>query len=387
MPQHLNNADDFEMVSVRRLKQHSKNVNQGDWGAIEESIKANGFFGALVVQRGTNEILAGNHRYAVAKSLGYDFLPVTWVDVSDEDALRILLADNRTGRLGSDDPNALAELLAELAATDKGLTGTGFDGDALDQLLSDLAGMPQSGLLADADPDAVPAAAEVETRCKPGDLWQCGTHRVLCGDCTDIDTLTKLFGGTLPDACITDPPYNVDLDYDDATDDKKNRAEYARFSQQWWGCIPCSTRVVTPGWNNLAFWLNSIAPQAMGVWTKTNSCTRGSVSRFNCWEPILFYGCKNTDRAHDTFDFPTGFQKETGDHPCPKPFKFWVELLSCYSDDGATVYEPFLGSGTTLMAAQETGRVCFALEHSPYYVDIAVARWERATGQTAVRID
>jgi len=140
MPKHLNTTDDFEMVMIGRLIPHPQNVNNGDFGAIEESIKANGFFGALVVQKSTQHVLAGNHRLAVAKTLGYSELPVTWVDVDNDAALRILLADNRTARLGNDNPNALAELLAELAGTENGLAGTGFDGDALDQLIADLAG-------------------------------------------------------------------------------------------------------------------------------------------------------------------------------------------------------------------------------------------------------
>ena len=140
MPKHLNTDTDYEMVPIGRLKSHERNVNQGDFGAIQESIEANGFFGALVCQRSSRRILAGNHRFAVAQKLGYTELPVTWVDVDDEAALRILLADNRTGRLGTDNSAALAELLAELAGTDTGLAGTGYDGDALDQLIADLAG-------------------------------------------------------------------------------------------------------------------------------------------------------------------------------------------------------------------------------------------------------
>ena len=142
MPKHLNSADDFEMVPIGRLKPAPFNPNNGDYGAIEESIKANGFFGALVVSRRTGHVLAGNHRLRVALDLGYRELPVTWVDVDLDAEKRILLADNHTARLGNDNPVALAELLAELAATDKGLLGTAFSGDDLDQLLSDLAGMP-----------------------------------------------------------------------------------------------------------------------------------------------------------------------------------------------------------------------------------------------------
>ncbi|BDI29413.1 hypothetical protein CCAX7_14640 [Capsulimonas corticalis] len=142
MPRHLSDAGDFDMVEIGRLIEHPRNVNQGDYGAIESSMKANGFFGALVVQRSTRFILAGNHRYKVAKGLGYDRLPVMWVDVDDEAALRILLADNRTSRLGTDNEAALAELLSELAQeTDEGLEGTGYDGDFLDDLINRLAGL------------------------------------------------------------------------------------------------------------------------------------------------------------------------------------------------------------------------------------------------------
>jgi len=136
MPKLLN--EEYELVALNRLRPHERNVNQGDYGAIQESVQANGFFGALVVQRSTGKILAGNHRYEVAKQEGFDALPVTWVDVDDETALRILLADNRTARLGSDNEAGLAELLAELAATDKGLAGTGYAPEELDDLLAGL---------------------------------------------------------------------------------------------------------------------------------------------------------------------------------------------------------------------------------------------------------
>jgi hypothetical protein len=112
-----------ETVAVTDLKTHPRNVNQGDLGAIHESITANGFWGTIVAQRSTGYVLAGNHRLMAAQQAGATEVPVAWVDVDDEAALRILLADNRTTRLGQDDPNVLAELLQELAASDAGLTG------------------------------------------------------------------------------------------------------------------------------------------------------------------------------------------------------------------------------------------------------------------------
>lgn len=133
-----------EMVPVGALRLHPRNVNNGDVGAIHESIKHNGFYGTIVAQRSTGYVLAGNHRLQAAQHAGAAEVPVVWVDVDDDHALRILLADNRTTRLGSDDPEALARLLQEIADTAGTLDGTAYSGDDLDELLRDLS-MPDEG--------------------------------------------------------------------------------------------------------------------------------------------------------------------------------------------------------------------------------------------------
>jgi ParB-like chromosome segregation protein Spo0J len=104
--------ESYELVATDRLQPHPRNVNRGDLVAIGGSIAENGFYGAVVAQKSTGHILAGNHRYDAAKAAGIAEVPVTWVDVDDDRALRILLADNRTTRLGHDDQEALAALLA-----------------------------------------------------------------------------------------------------------------------------------------------------------------------------------------------------------------------------------------------------------------------------------
>lgn len=126
-------------VPVESLEPHPRNVNEGDVGAISETMDALGFFGACLVQRSSRRIIAGKHRWLTVKALGGESVPVLWADVDDDIAVRIMLADNRTARLGHDDDQALAALLTDLAqGTDRGLSGTGFDGDALDALLADL---------------------------------------------------------------------------------------------------------------------------------------------------------------------------------------------------------------------------------------------------------
>jgi ParB-like chromosome segregation protein Spo0J len=127
----------YEMVDVNEVKLHPQNPNEGDLGAIMESISANGFWGALIVQASTMFVLAGNHRLMAARELGISSVPAVIVDVDDEQALRVLAADNRTARLGLDDQDALTQLLTMLAMTDSGLAGTGYDGDDLDAMLAE----------------------------------------------------------------------------------------------------------------------------------------------------------------------------------------------------------------------------------------------------------
>jgi hypothetical protein len=125
-------------VNIDSLVPHPRNVREGDVGAISESLKHNGQYRPIVVQKSTNHILAGNHTWKAAKALGWDKIAVTYVDVDDESGLRILLADNKTNDLASYDNGALIELLKELNESEQGLVGSVYDGDDIDELLSDL---------------------------------------------------------------------------------------------------------------------------------------------------------------------------------------------------------------------------------------------------------
>lgn len=127
---------DAELVDLAELTPHPDNPRQGDVGAICESIAANGWYGALVVQRSTGRIIVGNHRAVAAAQLGIERVPVVWLDVDDRTALRILLADNRTSDVADYDKAALADLLLGMAGDDPALLdGTGYDADAVEKLL------------------------------------------------------------------------------------------------------------------------------------------------------------------------------------------------------------------------------------------------------------
>jgi hypothetical protein len=136
----MNIRDEISHLSepITSFTTHPKNVRQGDIGAISESLKAHGQYRAIVVQRSTGHILAGNHTYLAAKHLGWENIAATFVDCTDEQAIKILLVDNRTTDLASYDNAGLIELLKELSVSPTGLVGTAFDGDDLDTLITDL---------------------------------------------------------------------------------------------------------------------------------------------------------------------------------------------------------------------------------------------------------
>jgi len=133
-----------EVVPIDALKPHPRNPREGDIGAINASIDNNGFYGRVLAQKSTGFILAGNHRWQAMTQAGATEIPVEWIDVDDDHALRILLADNRTNDLASYNDNELADLLEQLRVDTGTLAGTGYDGDDLDQLLDDL-GRPATG--------------------------------------------------------------------------------------------------------------------------------------------------------------------------------------------------------------------------------------------------
>ena len=181
---------------ITTLVPHPSNPRQGDVGAIIQSIEANGWYGTLVAQISTGHVLAGNHRLQAAIHCGLDRVPVHWVDVDDDTAHRILLADNRTTDLATYDEHALADLLVEMGKTGN-LGGTGYDGDDLDDLLAELERYGP-----DADQPPIPAPPD-DPITKPGDVILLGKHRLICG--ASLDLLPTLNF----DVMVTDPPYGI----------------------------------------------------------------------------------------------------------------------------------------------------------------------------------
>ena len=413
---------EHEMVNADQLSMHPKNINESDEGKIHTSMDENdGFWGSLIVQKSTGHIIAGNHRFKVAYEKGMREFPVDWADVDDDTAIRIMLADNASQRAGMDNPAKLAELLKELLDTPRGLLGTLHSADDLDQLLKDLGEPPAGGLLPGADPDEIPEA--VETRCKLGDLWRLGDHRLLCGDCTDAASVERLMGGDKADAMWTAPPYGVSYGdknkYLNKYADKGSKAQWASQSETpiegddldeeglkelLDAAFAVALSVSKPG----AAWyvaappgplhtIFALALQKIGVlrhtliWKK-NNFVLGRCDYHFAHESV-YYGWNPAgphvwlgDRSQSSV-FEIDKPRKADLHPSMKPVLLVQSMLKNSCPVGGLVYEPFAGSGTTLIAAESLGMKCMAVELSETYAGIILSRFELLTGKTAELIE
>lgn len=395
------------MVPVDELVPHPQNANRGDMASIKASIEINGFFGRIVANGRTGHVLVGNHRLQAAKELGLTEVPVEWVDVSEEDEIRILLADNRTARLGDDDDEALAVLLKELQGTDAGLLGTGYEDAYLAQLLHELQGKPEpQGGGSDFDP--TPGSGLTETQ--EGDLWLIdgGKHRLYVGDCTEPGTILLALEESAPaDLLLTDPPYNVanvggfkehgpKFQNGEALENDNMTPE--AFRQFLAEALTLAADNLKPGGGFYICYADASAYEVFGaamdadlrlasppviVWMKDRFVLgRGD---YHAQHESILYGWKPgaphhavEDRTQSTvweFDGP----KKSEDHPTMKPVELLERAIENSSSPGELVLDPFAGSGTTLIAAHRTGRRSYLIEIEPKFADVILRR-ARAEG-------
>ena len=394
---------EIEQVAIDLLKHHPRNANNGDVEAIKKSLAINGWYGSVVANLSTKHILAGNHRVMAAKALGWETVPVQWVDVTPEEELRILVVDNRTTRIGQDDTTKITDILAELANTPIGLEGTGYGAADLDALIDELAGMTEPAELL-TDPDEVPE--EVETRCKAGDLWILGRHRLLCGDSTKADDVARLMDGDVAEMMFTDPPYGVDYSggiqfMKDGTSKTNNREKLAHDDSTaiYTDFLPVALSAVD---GPCYMWFagskardvynavhdNGCEVHTLIIWNKTNAKYAAMNAQYKPrHEPCLYFKPKGSTLrwCGETTEATVWDQARDGInefHPTQKPIALASKAIG--NHDAKTVLEMFGGSGSTLIACEQLGRKCYAMEISPKYCDVIIQRWENATGQKAV---
>jgi len=390
-------------VSVDSLAFDAANARKhGDknMAAIKSSLARWGQRIPIVVQRTGMVVRAGNGRLAAAKALGWSHIAAVVVDDSSIDAVAFAIADNRTSELAEWDDETLATLLNTLP---KEILGdTGFGQSDLDTLLSELA----PPLDVDAEPqETMGAELKAKWGVEAGQVWQLGKHRLACGDCTDAGLLGILMGTEKADMCITDPPYGVAyvgktkdalvVENDDQTPDELKVSVKAWFDAvdsvtrdgaYWVATVPSK-----PGFH-AAFindWISRSVLRQILVWNK-DSMVLGQGEYHYKHEPILFgwkkgERHKNTDRTKTSvWDFAR--PKRSAEHPTMKPVEMWEYAITNHTNTGNVVFEPFSGSGTTIVACERSGRVARAVEISPEYVAVAIQRWVDATGGTPSRV-
>ena len=367
---------------------------------IARSIQEFGFTNPVLLDENRN-LIAGHGRLEAARLLNIQQIPaITLPHLSDAQKAALRIADNKLALSAAWDDALLRTELTDLRDLGFDLSLTGFADDELSALFADAT----EGLT---DPDDVPEPpAEPVTQL--GDVWLLGRHRLLCGDATrDVDVSLAL-AGVKPHLMVTDPPYGVD--YDPAWRDKvlggrvggRATGEVTNDARtDWvdaWLLFPGDVAYVwcAPGPLNCAvhdsLWDSGIEPRMQIVWAKSQFVIgRGNyhAQHENCWYAVRknSTGHWQGDRTQSTLwqiDKPR--KSETG-HSAQKPVECMKRPIENNSSPGQAVYDPFVGSGTTIIAAEMTGRACHAIEISPTYVDVAVLRWQQFTGQSATRPD
>jgi hypothetical protein len=355
-------------AAKRNPKQHSSDIGT--------SIGRFGYVEPIVVDERTGRIVAGD-----------DWLvPVLrgWASRSDAEAEAYLLASNKLTEVGGWDNAQLAELLKDLGYQDA-LEGVGFTDDEIAALLGQVEGMgggaAGGGTEGLTDPDEVPEEpAEAEVYVKPGELWILGKHRLLCGNSTSQKDIARLMDGAKADLCLTDPPYGIGESYESHDDTQEN---LRRLVNGFFGQVRAASEVVllTPGNVNQRHYPK---PDWTLAWFVPAGAGSGPWG-FSCWQPVLAYGkdpylAAGKGRRPDAL-VKTESSDQTLSHPCPKPVGVWAWLMERGSLEGALVLDPFSGSGTSIIAAERTGRRCFAVELEPKYVQVAIERWQAITGK------
>ena len=375
-------------VSVLKPAEYNprKKLKKGDkeYEKIKNSIEEFGFADPLVVNRDMT-IIGGHQRLTVAMDLGYKVVPCAVVDVDKvrEKALNIAL--NKI--TGAWDETLLADLLTDLKEADYDLDWTGFEAAEVDQLFSNI----YDRKVREDDFD-VEEELKQPVFSQPGDLWFLGKHRVICGDSTGEEIYTRLMDGQQANLVLTDPPYNVDVEETAGKimNDNMPDEDFYNFLLSAYRCMHANLaddgsiyvwHADTEGLNfrkaykDAGFYLSGCC-----IWKK-NSLVLGRSPYQWIHEPCLF-GWKQkgkhqwyADRKQTTvweYDKP----RSSKDHPTMKPVNLMSYPIKNSTMTNGIVLDPFLGSGSTLIACCETDRVCRGIELDPKFVDVIVRRFQ-----------
>ena len=420
-----NNILRVEYKSISVLKAYSHNArthSKPQIRQIADSIAAFGFTNPILIDD-DNTVVAGHGRLLAAQLLGMEQVPTIRLETLTEAQIRAyVLADNKLAEKAGWDESILAIELQHLLTVDLGfdVTVTGFEVPEIDLILQEAASKPY----AEAEFEMAPAGPAIS---RPGDLWLLGKHRILCGNSLEEAAFTRLMSGRKADVVFVDPPYNVAIDGHvsgngsiqhrefQMASGEMSEEEFIRFLTTSLDLLACHSKMgsvhfVCMDWRhtgellvagrqsydsllNLCVWakdkggmgsLYRSQHEFVFVFRNGTSSHRNNVqlgrfgrNRTNVWH---YPGVNTLSRQGDE-----GNLLEL--HPTVKPVALVADALLDCSAPGNLALDSFLGSGSTLIAAQRTGRVCHGIEIDPLYVDTAIRRWQRDTGADAIHAD
>ena len=411
------------ITSLKPNPQNPRVHNEKQVRQIAQSIEAFGFNVPILVDDRHN-VVAGHGRLLAAQKLGWKSVPVIRLNhLSESQYSAFLIADNRLTENSSWDDRLLGEQLKVLSELelDFDLEVTGFEVAEIDVLIDGLEPLDEP------DPDDRLPAIEGSAISEIGDLWQLGKHRVLCGNSLDPESYKRLLDGTKVDLVITDPPYNVVIDGHASGLGKARHREFAmasgemsigEFTEFLRKVMTLARKNSQPG--SFAYYfmdwrhMNQILAAGLDVygdlmnlcvWAKNNA---GMGSFYRSAHELIFL-FKNGNASHrnniqlgkfgryrtNVWNYPSAntFSRSGPDgdllalHPTPKPVSLVGDAIKDSTVRGASILDPFLGSGTTVIAAERTGRVCYGLELDPLYVDTLIRRWQRRTKREALHVE
>jgi DNA modification methylase len=385
-------------------------------------------------------VIAGNHQLLAARALGWEEIAVVTSDDDEQTAKAFALADNRTSDLGHYDNEALAELLADVAVDPELLLATGYTDADLEALIGEIDVLPPE----DKDDEPVPMSAPARTI--KGDIWLLGPHRIMCGDCrepTDVDTL---LAGSQINLAFTSPPYAEQREYDKSSGFKPippdeyvewfqmvqaNVAAHLADDGSWFVNIKAASR----GLDTELYVMDLVLAHAREwgwhfasefCWERLGIPGKPARRFKNQFEPVFQFArnewkFRPESVQHDStraFSYVKGSTLTTSHqgvgmdqvkqregeglaypgnrlpthdgsnqaigHSAAFPVGLPEFFVKAYTDEGDTVYDPFMGSGSTLLAAHNQHRIAYGMEISPAYCDIICARFQKATGITPV---
>ncbi len=416
--------DYVDITSVNPDERNPRIHKKRQFKLLAKSIQSFGFVVPLIINQ-HNQLIAGHARLEAAKSLGLQQVPAIRLEhLTPAQTQAVMIADNRLSELSSWDSELLAIHLKELSVVDLDfdLEATGFTVGEIDL---QIASLDVSALKSQDDPADQFTTAGGPAVSKIGDVWQLGPHRVICGNSLDPAGYVTLMEGQQAAMVITDPPYNVKIDghvggkgaikhreFAMATGEM-SEDEFTTFLQTLFlrlveHSVDGAVHTIFMDWRHLPEILAAgrrtyTSQLNLCVWSKSQA-GMGSLYRSQHELALVF---KSGSAAHrnnvelgrfgrhrtNVWNYPSIHAMRSGEegdllalHPTVKPVKMIADAILDCSARGEVILDPFLGSGTTLLACERVGRECRAIELDPLYIDTAIRRWQQLTGQDAVLV-